>query len=477
MTIRSIAIAVLAGCAQLFGIDTTTSPDAAAPGVSLNLRRVSVGATLVYGPLDLAGQSATFLLADGTKVAGMVTASGTWTAPVPTGTPAVEFTVPDLGATFPRVLELPSRTLRDNFYLPEHPNPQPPSATSQLMVDVTLPSTYAAAERLELSVIGAWMSHVLSAAELPGVGATTVATTIRYASFSPFAGGAPARIRADDAVLLSRYVGTALTGVFQTAFDQTDATDPVAGAMTAVMADKTLSATVDPTGLAMRYTAVNPRVSGLAMSWGLTAAPGHAAGAISGPTLESGSVAMVETSITRPYANPFESLGWPTVLGYYTSETRTYMFMGVAMTLYAGLYSILEPGAANTLDLPAALPQTISIAQQPLTSDGMTVSLDLTRPVDVTFVADVAVNTTYELVLYELVLVGPTAKTQVVIDVRGTDPKLALPSELIQVGHTYMIRLYTLKGGYGNATTGDLQTLTLPYSSGYLDSGVFTVTP
>jgi len=42
-------------------------------------------------------------------------------------------------------------------------------------------------------------------------------------------------------------------------------------------------------------------------------------------------------------------------------------------------------------------------------------------------------------------------------------------------GDVYMIRGYTIVGGYPGLAQGDLTMRQLPYSIGYLDGGIFTV--
>ncbi|MBA3455740.1 MAG: hypothetical protein H0T42_21775, partial [Deltaproteobacteria bacterium] len=83
-----------AGCAQLAGIEETSDVDLAAP-VSLQIDRISVGATVVSAPQDLSANTASFLVPDDTapegflRVAAELSDVNLWTADVPLGTPAV----------------------------------------------------------------------------------------------------------------------------------------------------------------------------------------------------------------------------------------------------------------------------------------------------------------------------------------------------------------------------------------------------
>ena len=66
MLLAPVAALALGGCAQLFGIANTTGADAGSDGVSLAIQRVSVGASVTTSPQDLTGQTADFLVGDGT---------------------------------------------------------------------------------------------------------------------------------------------------------------------------------------------------------------------------------------------------------------------------------------------------------------------------------------------------------------------------------------------------------------------------
>src|SRR5688572_12131293 len=104
------------GCAQLFGLDTTSSPDADPSRVSLTMQRFSVGASVQKNPLDLSGQTASFLVDDGagsfTKIPAELGPMDTFSAAILTGTPPVMFTLPDLPNPNTRLWSTPSRNHR-----------------------------------------------------------------------------------------------------------------------------------------------------------------------------------------------------------------------------------------------------------------------------------------------------------------------------------------------------------------------------
>ena len=110
--------------------------------------------------------------------------------------------------------------------------------------------------------------------------------------------------------------------------------------------------------------------------------------------------------------------------------------------------------------------------------DGTTVKLDLTKPVVVDATLDRPQNTVYAARLVELDPSGASVtKTLVAEMVVAGMPKFAFPPELFQVGHIYYVTVVCFAGGFTGAAAGDLQTVSFPFTSGTLDSGVFTVMP
>jgi hypothetical protein len=475
-----IGMLALTGCAQLFGIDETTGPGAGS-GVTLSIQRVSIGATVDKAPQDLTNETAQFLVGDASSLvpnSAVITAPGTWSSDIPDGTPAAQFTLPDLPMGATHLWELPSRAMKGNLVAFEHPGAMPPAMTSQIALSVTIPPYNN--EQLTVYSVGTWLQHTLTAAEVPALMATTVSTTIPYTSFAPLlASVTPSRITASDVVLVLEYTGADLTGVLQaTAFDQTDATDTISGTLTTVTHDKMLAVPL-PTDLATRYSAVRPAVGAPATSWSLAAAPGASAGNAFGPQLLAGTPAATDTMITAMYGDPFESLGWPAVLVLSTSATRTYMLGGVAVPLSATLTAFAD-ASTNTAPLSAGLPTVILVGTTQLASDGQTLTLDPLSPVTVSFLPDKTTNTLYTATVYELALTGSTyARTPVTdaVTVAGADPNptFVFPAGTFKSGHTYVITAGCLQGGYPNAAMGDLQTAMLPVARGTLDSGVFTV--
>ena len=472
---RGILLAALplAGCAQLFGIDTTTGPGSGS-GATLSIQRVSVGAAVTKGPQDVSMEMASFLVGDASGLTlepAMATAPGEWTANV-SGTPPALFTLPDLPMGAQHLYALPSHAMKGNLVAYEHPNSTMPTPNSALALNVTIPAYNS--EGLEVVAVGAWMSHTLAGAEVPAAMATAIATTIPYSMFNPTVGNPPARITMADVVLVLRYTGAALTGVLQaTPFDQTDGTDNIGGNMTAVTADKTLSIPL-PTDLAQRYAALRPAVGAPGQAWSIRAAPGESVGVNAGVSLLTGAPAMADTTITGMYGNPFESLGWPAVFTYATSASRTYMLNSIAVTLGASLSSVVD-ATATSAPLDAGLATTILLGSTTLSTDGQMVTVDQTTPVEIKFISDNTTNTLYGVTIYELVMNGTAYDRNPLIAAVSTTADFLFPAATLQTGHTYVITCGTEQGGFTNAATGDLQTRSFPVSHGSVDSAVFTV--
>lgn len=468
-----LAALPLAGCAQLFGIDTTTGGSTGS-GASLSIERVSVGAAVTMAPQDISAEMASFLVGDATGLTfepAMDAAPGEWTASV-TGTPPALFTLPDLPMGAQHLWALPSSAMKGHLIAFEHPNATMPGATSALALNVTIPAYNG--EGLSVFAVGAWMIHSLSGAELPVAMATSITATVPYSSFNPAAGNTPTRISMADVVLVLRYTGATLAGVLQaTPFDQTDGTDNIGGTMTAVTADKMISIPL-PTDLATRYSAVRPAVGAASQSWNVSAAPGASVGVTNGVSLNSGSPAATDTMISASYGNPFDSLGWPAILTYGTSASRTYMLDGVAIPLNASLSAQVD-AAATSAPLDAGLPTTILLGDTTLSTDGQMVTVDQTTPVQIAFIADKPMNTLYTATVYELVINGMAYERHPLLAAVSTMPTFLFPAATLQTGHTYVITAGCDQGGFTSADTGDLQTFSFPRSHGAVDSAVFTV--
>ena len=486
---RLLLLIGVTGCAQVFGIDNTTGRDADPARVSVQMQKVQIGATVIKGPLDLSMQTATFLEDDGAggfvKTPGEYQPPDTLSAAIPLGTPGAMFTLPDQPTPLKRLWTMPARNRSGNFAVFEHADPQDPYPTSALTLQITLPSAFVSGERFRIEAIGAWTARNLAEGTetpAPNIGASSFTTTLQYNTFGRMIGNMPARrISNSDVVVVERYVGNLLTGVHQAqSFDQTEGTDNITVAMSALTANLPFNAMVNGPSITQRFSAVRPTVGTPGISWSINAAPGYSVGSSAGVLLLAGGVdPTMNQMIMTMFPNPFESLSWPAIVQMTAVQSRTYTFMGFPVGLAAVMYTVAEPSsAAIAFDMPAGLPINLRANLTPLTTDGMTVALDLTKPVEIDAQLDKPNNTLYQISIYE---VAPNAmmtaadKIHVIDGLTTGEAKFRVPPELFVVDHYYFVSFRSMQGGFTNAAMGDMQTLTLPYSVSAADSAVFKV--
>lgn len=470
------------GCAQLFGLDNTTGVDANVDVATLQVQRVSIGATVIKAPQDLTGQTAQFFQPDNTPLDGQLSGTDTFTSILP-GTPPVLFTVPDMLVP-KRLMALPARDQKNVLLAYEHPAAQEPLPSSQIALAVTLPSAKVAAESFLIQSIGAWMqSPAIAVADT----ATSISQTLPYSDFTQMTAAPKVRITVSDVTLVLRYTGAALSGVLQASFDQTDGADGVSGTMTAVTADKMAGGMVDSANITTRFTAVRPTTAAPALSWSINAAPGWSIANTTGVRLHSATVPATDTTFTTPmWGNPFESLDWKAVLSFSAASSRTYTYtenaMSLPVSLSTSMVQLAEPSTTLDITMPAGLPTTVRADQMLLTSDGMMLPLDLTKPIEVDAIVDKPTNTLYELAVVQLGIdttgTMPAITRTIVLYMYTTAegmPLFKVPPETFTVGKTYYITVRSFQGGYTAAADGDLTVASLPLAASVLDSGVFTV--
>lgn len=478
MRVWPLALLCGGGCAQLFGLDVTTSaPDANPNEVSLAVQRVSIGSSVVKAPQDMSGQMATFYADDGTTTPGTFVAPNKFTAPLMTGTPPVVFTLPV--DTIPRYFAS-SRAQSVNATVFERPGMVPAADTSKITVGITLPSPFVSGETFNIVAIGPWTQHPFAPAEPPDMGATSITMpAVDYvAGFSNLIPNVMtrAKITSADYVLVLRTVGSRLTGYVETQLDQTDGTDAISGAMTAVTNNRTLNATIDPAAFTARFAAVQPATMGLSLNYSISAAPGADVGQTRGIQLVAGgSNPMIDTQVTASYGNPFEGHNWKSMLTYAATASRTFTFMTAPVSLSATMQTVSDPAQTMAITLPAGLPTTVKANGTALATDGMDVPLDLTKPVVIDATIDKPSATYYSMSLSEITVTGMTAARAVVISAASTTPAFNLPASYFTVGRTYVVQFRAHEGGYLNAASGDFTSFTLPYSTSTLDSALFTV--
>jgi len=483
----ALALAATTGCAQLAGIDETSSA-IPAERVSLQIERFSIGATVARSPENLAANTASFLVADEglpegfSRVEAELTEPDLWTADIPTGTPPVQFSVPEVGIQVQRLWQFPNRNMTGMHLVYEHPSPQPAPANAMLTVSMTLPTAYVTGQSFQFSSIGTWNARGFPATELPVVDMGITAfgpATFPFSATTKLPGREYEKITTSDAVLILRYTAARLSGVLEAApFEQTG-TDMITGAMTAVPADATLDADLQPMTVAARYTPLRPAMSAPSMSWTLIAAPGIDHAAPRGVTLHSASVLAADPPLTVAYGNPFVAKGWRSLFLFSTAASRSVIPEGqmLPVTLRAELFTYTEPTPAMTMTLPAGLPELITINGMPLSTDNLSIVKPV-APVMVSFIAN-GMSTVHAITLYELVpnMAGTALEYRPVIEAVGPTKELMLPADVFVPGKIYTLRASVFADSFPGMADGDLSMRTFPVSAGYHDSGVFTVTP
>jgi len=189
---------------------------------------------------------------------------GGWTTKLRSAAP-VEFTLPDVPTPFPRLFAFPAPSCRCCT-----PCWSTRSAAVADGRDVHRQRHARCACRCGPGV-PVVRGRRVAAARVRGCGASGAARgaasvpTFAFTAANSVAGRAqPDQVTTDDAFLILRYTGTALTGVAEVpAFAQTGMLTAVPSAtMTAVTADQKLDATISPPAIAARYAKVVPRGRG-----------------------------------------------------------------------------------------------------------------------------------------------------------------------------------------------------------------------
>ncbi|HEX2691631.1 MAG TPA: hypothetical protein VHN14_33700 [Kofleriaceae bacterium] len=486
-----VAVASIAGCAQLAGIDNTSG--SGRTGNSLEVTRMSIGNQVVLAPLDLAGLPAQYLLKTDSpggfdRVYATPSGPGLWTQDLAEPAP-VEFRLPDVPTPLPQIVSFPNQALKVLFAALEHPNPSPAPSGAMLTVTTQLDVASTMNDSFQVFTVGSWTSRLLTA----GVIGLTQVGPIGYAFSSSISQSGRAqldRLTAQDAFFVLRYAGAALTGVAEAPpFDQTGADMVVTPQMTPVVQDQTLDIKVNPPALAARYAAVRPAVTSLSMNWSAVAAPGYRIASNVGPMLQGGPLPIADVGVSAKYGNPFVARDWHTIFTLQTSESRQAMLPGpmglLPVTLVAGMNQYIEPSVGITLGLDAGLPELISIGGKQLAADwsstnptGQTIPQPTTF-LEVTFVSEHPNDTLYTLQVFDFVLntAGTAFESHPVFSATTNEPGFEVPPEILQAGHYYTLRVMSISGGYPGIAEGDLTNRQLPLSQSYLDSGVFLVTP
>jgi hypothetical protein len=480
------------GCAQLFGIESTSgndggASDASPTSVTMQVQRISEGPVPVRTPYDVSTYPANFLVADSSpagfhRVAARA-AGDTWSAELSTGTPAMEVTLGmDIPDQFRRLYALPQRNIKLLYGIYEQPDAVPAPATGTITATLRLNTPAVVSDRYRLYCVGSWAYRDMAFSDM----ATTVSESAVPYSIPPWGNlsGRPlTKITTSDTMLGLKYsaTGQLLAAAEFPAFDQT-AGDVAISATLTPFAAPAMDVHISPAALASRLAMPAPTAtSGVAMAWNTNASPGWDIANAAGPQLNAAGVLTTDSgAITAPTGNPFVSKGWRTTFNLQSNKSRTYAIPQLAnrvATFYTGINAVAELSAGLTVDPPAALPVLVSINTKPLTTDGQTVTIDPATSVVLTMVTDTANPTFYQYNIYELRedAAATALETHVAYVVLSDKATVTIPSDAFTVGKTYWIRAHTISGGFPSFASGNLWDRDLPYSVGFLDAGVFTV--
>lgn len=478
-----------AGCAQLFGLDETSE---APPVVSFSVKHYAVGATVVVEPMDLTGGAATYLIADPADPSGFrkvdVTSPelGKWQGDIPYGIDAqLRFTLP--GEPLVRHFALDQRNVRGIYGYLGKLGAEPAPAGAALTFSVTLDKPHEATDKLSWLSAGAWTQHDFVGAELPAVGATSwTPAAIPFTQSSSLSGKPHERLRSGDALLVLRHnAANVLTGVFAAPpFDMVGGDNPAIGAMVATTPTDQLSVMLDTTGPVERMAAARPALAVPQFNWSITAAPGSAAAIATGPALAYGAqtASTGVVPLTVGYSNPFSGRLWAPTFVWAATARRTYQQpAGMPAVVLSAVQIAMSPPPvdASVVEFSACMPTSVVVQGATLLTDGLTVTLDRAKPVSVTINVDRQdAADLYAFTLVEVVNTSPTVATLTPrFETLSERPTWSVPGDVFEGGKVYTIRARCLRGGFPALAMGDLEQRRLPYFSGSLESGVFTVAP
>lgn len=461
------------GCDGVFGPDPYD-----VPSYSLAMTTSYVAADQITDvPADLSG-GATLLVedpaaADGYQHVPAEILADRWYWRSAADDATFMFRTPD--ADVVRIWHYPARDVVGRTTVLQRPDPSPGNLTDKIAVDATLQSTFTAGS-FQVFVIGAWTQHNYGGTDLPGAGSATFQpANVDYGDFVSVPGTTLWEITRNDRVVVLRF-GTAGELVGAMLADRLDQTDPttIHGVIADVPQDREIDIMTDPNVLT-RTNAQRPTLGPAQLAWALNASPGADRGFTAGPQLASGVISLASPpQLTATYGNP---LPWQALIHVNLTAARATGVTGLPGTAmcYGGAITVAPPEIAS-IPLATPMPITVSLAGTDLIADNLAVTIDRTRPVDITAAFDVPGTGRFVAQLIELVPDGANAFKRIVrAQADGTAPSWRVPAGVFDAGTPYVIRALLYSEGTGDLASGDETTVTLPLSVGYLDSGIFTV--
>lgn len=470
---RALIPALLLGCGFSTAPDTRTVR---------SFSRLSVGTKPVLSTLDVSAFDAAFLAPDG---AGGFTeiptehVPGGWAAELDEalGSP-LRFKLPDFPTPLLRFFDFPQPQVTSLFGVLEHPDPQPPPPGSTFSLEVALDRQTGGGEAHSMFGVGTWVTYALPAST--SLGSTVLTATFSHDAMASLSGRPHGAFTRDDALFVLRTSGNGVTnGVAAIPpFDEAP-TNALVATMVPVPLDRRVAVQFDRDAATTRLLGAAPAIGSFGALWQVTAAPGAAYAAPTGPLLGTGSLGVQTTMIDAVYGNPFIARGWPGLLAVQAYGTRQVATRLLPMTLFGGLFEYRLADSGGAVALAAGMPQALTFDGTPLTSDNLVLPRPR-RPVDVRFQSDRPESPgIFQLALYELVpnAAGTALTYRALASFAGLQRQFRVPPELFEPGHLYVFRAITTTGGYEAAAfeAGDMTKRSLPLAVGYLDAGVFEV--
>lgn len=231
-----------------------------------------------------------------------------------------------------------------------------------------------------------------------------------------------------------------------------------------------------------RFVAAVPTFPAHANDWQVYAVPEPALGPIGQLSLASQTALPPALDVTARFANPIRGSKQLASLGYIAARTLTYPG-AIGLPLGAGLRSYYPIGmsldcAANAQELrptPLGIPGVAQLDGVALANDAVVVPVDRTRDLPLTWpLASAGPVERYDVLLFE-VLEDPVSggtTLRVIRELQSVEPAVSIDGSLLVAGGYYMFAVIGTFG-FPGAATGDMSTIAYPYSNVVTYSGMF----
>ncbi len=474
-----VVVAMLGGCGDILGLEPT-SPPASQNEVSFAVDAVYIGAEAQTVAVELDASKLKAWIVDAGAPGGFrelpvkfFGASALCT--VPEGEEGLwELVMPKRFGGFTRVFPI-SSTTREWHAVVTTPGSQDASETwppnPVLKLTTPLDTPLQPNETFNIYVAGPWIAHEFAYAG--DVGATTFDIQFHSSQFRSRAGIEFYTIASKDRPYVNRYhQATLISTAKLQPFDLADGVNVVSGTHVPAGSDRKLNAMLNVSDVNARLQPHIAQGAQLAMnSWRLVAAPKGRIHFDAGPTLTAGDPGPV---INVGYGNPFAGDGLVPMFYWRTHTSRVERDPDGSGWLHlAGLYlEEMEPGEFRTYSVDAGLPTSISLNDNSLVADKMSVAIGKGKPFEFSYTADRPDGEWRSLDCYRLD-VDPQREAPV-LSVRMLTDRIRIPESMLPRGKRYKCRMHLIRGS-AKAQQGDDRERESAIRFGFLDSSSFTV--